>query len=143
MAEVTNGKVRGGMGFEISQPELFKFVVSHPGVQDRIIAVECLEQPQAVGIVVDGQTSGRADFRAANHAVQHALVAAQQKRLEIGLQVVKRAHAEAAETADWRAGEPAIRRARSSSAISSASGGMLSSRSIMVETRPKRRSACA
>jgi hypothetical protein len=73
---VADGKCVEGWAW-ICQPELFKFVISHPGMQDRIVAVERLEQTQAIGVVINGQAPGRADFRAANHALQHALVAAQ------------------------------------------------------------------
>src|SRR5260221_7753451 len=95
-----------------------------------------LAQPGAVGVAVDAVQRLALLLGAVEDLGQHRIVAGQDAALEISLLPGKVAH-----PAGLPAGGKtlsAISRVRFTSRTSSSSGGMLSSRSIMVETRPKR-----
>src|SRR5471030_2544016 len=102
---------------------------------------ERFAQTAAVGVVVNGQARvGLQAVLFAHRAEDRGLCAgdAEHIALEVALQRIERAHAARSISTD-----AASARACWSSADSCASGGILSSRSIIVATGPNRRSASA
>ena len=105
--------------------------------EDSIAASQRLDEPRPVRVLVDVQTlDGNVAVDGGNLRFDGS-IAPEHARLESPLQLVERVHAAAANTL------LASSRARSSSVTSSASGGIWSSRSIMVVTGPRRRSVCS
>ncbi len=107
-------------------------------MQQFVVVAQRLDQPRAVGETIDAEQRLALLLVAVGDFGEHGIVAGQNAALEVGLLAGKIAHRGAGPSTC-----SAISRVRSTSAISSSSGGMLSSRSIMVETRPKRLSAAA
>ena len=107
-------------------------------MQQLVIVAHGLDQPRAIGIAIDAVQRLALLPGAVEDFGQHRVVAGQDAALEIGLLPREVAH-----PAGLPGGKTfsAISRVRVTSTSSSSSGGMLSSRSIMVETRPKRLSA--
>ena len=127
-----------GMRLHIGMPHLVEHLVAEIGVQQFVITAHGLDQPRAIGIAVDAIQRLALLLGAVEDFAQNRIVAAKNAALEIGLLARKVAH-----QAGWPGASTfsAISRVRLTSTSSSSSGGMLSSRSIMVETRPKRFSA--
>ena len=115
-------------------------LVAEIAVKQLVIVAHGIDQPRTVGVLVDPEQHFALFFRAVENFGQNRFVAAQDAALEIALQPGEFAHLACRTCGNIVA---AISRARLTSATSSSSGGMLSSRSIMVETRPNRFSAAA
>src|SRR4051812_8043161 len=123
---------------DIGMSHLVEHLVAEIGVQQLVIVAHCLDQPRAIGMAVDAIQRLSLLFGAVENFRKHRVVAAQNAALKITLLPGKVAH-----SACWPGASTfsATSLVRLTSTRSSASGGILSSRSIMVETRPKRFSA--
>src|SRR5690606_38141536 len=105
-------------------------IVAEELLRSRIRARQRLAQARSVRIGIDADARARRNACRIRDAREHGIIAFQYGALERTLQLGEIVHA-AREQA-------AIRRARSSSASSTGSSGMLSSRSIIVDTGPQR-----
>src|ERR1044072_4166952 len=99
------------------------------------VVAERVGQPDAIGVRIDTQTGCRRTCRRALHGSGNRFVAGEYVTLQVSLQVRESAHAASAVSA--------MARARSNSASRTGRSGMLSTRSIMVETAPTRATAVA
>src|SRR6185295_5800515 len=113
-------------------------LVAEIGVKTFVIIAQGIDQPRAVSVPVNAVQYLALLLRAVEDLGEDGVVAAQDAALKIILLPREVAHPVCRGSI-----LTAISRIRLTSAISSSSGGMLSSRSIMVETRPKRLSAAA
>ena len=104
----------------------------------RVVARQHLEQPGGIGVAIDVQHQPDIGAAAALRPLRHRVRLVEQVPGEVLLQRAQVAHAAAGEPTEPA---PAMARACPSSATSSGSGGILSSRSIMVDTGPQRRIA--
>ena len=128
------------IGGDIGLPYLVEHLVADIAVQQLMIIAQRIDQPRAVGIFVDAKQDFALFLWTVEDFGQNLVVAAQDAALKIALLAREVAHP------SRRTGGricAAISRVWLTSTISSSSEGMLSSRSIMVETRPKRRIAAA
>ena len=109
-------------------------------MQQFVVVAHGLDQPRTIGIAIDAEQHLALLLRAVEDFSQHRIVAIEDAALKLGL-----LSGEVAHPARLPGGRifPAISRVLATSISNSSSGGMLSSRSIMVETRPKRFSAAA
>src|SRR5882757_2035622 len=103
--------------------------------QHGVSALEHFDQTRAVSVSVDSQAGFNRYARSTDHMRLNFRIGREQEALEGLLDVKKTAHAARASV------RAASCRAASSSEHNSSRGGMLASRSIMVETLPKRRTA--
>src|SRR5436190_23616771 len=125
-----------GLGLDIGVPHLVEHLVAEIGVQQFVIVAQRVHQPRAIGVAIDAEQRLALLLRAVENFPEHLVIAGEDAALKIVLLPREIArHAGASSTAE------AISRARATSTSNSSSGGMLSSRSIMVETLPKRFSA--
>src|SRR5689334_12527533 len=115
--------------------ETAKIALAEQLGEDREARFERFDQARAIRAAVNTQPGFYRDARCPNHVRPDFRVAVQQKALKGFLDVRQAAHAARASA---RSASP---RAASSSEHNSSRGGMLSSRSIMVDTEPKRRTA--
>src|ERR1700736_3674726 len=124
------------MGGNISMPHRVEHFVAEIEVQHFVFVAHGLDQPRAVGMPVDTIQNLAFFPGAVENFGQHGVVAGQNAALKGALLPGEVAHP----ACRIRGGTTfsAISRVRLTSMINSSSGGMLSSRSIMVETRPKR-----
>ena len=127
------------MGFDIGTCDFVETLRADVRLQRHEIAFERLDKAQAIGVGVDVQPPVRIHALVADDVGHDRAVPPQQVILEFGLGPVQRVHRFAAMRLS--SSSAAMCRACPSSASNSSSGGMLSSRSIMVETFPKRRTA--
>ncbi len=104
-------------------------------MQQFVVVAHGLDQPRAIGIAIDAEQRLAFFFGAVENFGQNRIVAGQNAALERALLPRKITHPASLPAAISCS---AISRVRLTSSISSSSGGMLSSRSIMVETRPNR-----
>ncbi len=125
----------GWARLDIGMSHLVEHLVAEIGVKQLVISAHRFDQPRAVGIAVDAEQRLALLFWTVENFRQNRVVAAQDAALKITLLPRKIAHPACGPGASTPS---AISRVRLTSTRSSASGGMLSSRSIMVETRPKR-----
>ena len=123
---------------DIGISHLVEHLIAEIGMQQLVIVAHGLDQPRTVGITINAIQRLALLFGAVDDFGQNRIVAGQNAALEIILLPREVAH-----PADWPGASTfsAISRVRLTSTRSSSSGGILSSRSIMVETRPKRFSA--
>ena len=105
-------------------------------MQQLVVVAHGLDQPRAIGIAIDAKQHVALFTRAVQDFSQHRFVAIEDAALKLGLLSCEVAHSTDKTFS-------AISRVRTTSTSNSSSGGMLSSRSIMVETRPKRFRAAA
>ena len=108
-------------------------------MQQLMIVAHRLDQPRAIGITIDAEQRLALLAGAVEDFGQHRIVAGQDAALKFSLLPREVAHSACLPKGGKTLS--AISRVRFTSSSSSSSGGMLSSRSIMVETRPKRFSA--
>ena len=122
--------------------ELF---VTQKRMQLGIIAAEEINQAQHIGVAIDAEKHVALLLRRIDDVLESRIVAVHERLLKAGLQASEVHHSAAASLSVWPAGAPSVSRARrratSSSSRSSPSGGIWSSRSMIVDTGPKRRSA--
>ena len=125
----------GRARLDVSVAHLVEHLVAEIKMQQLVVVAHGLDQPRTVGIAVDTEQHVALLARAVEDFSQHLFVAIEDAALKLGL-----LSGEVAHPARLPAGRifPAISRVLATSTSSSSSGGMLSSRSIMVETRPKR-----
>src|SRR6266404_1120852 len=119
---------------DIGMPHLVEHLVTEIEVQQLVVVAHGLDQPRAVGIAIDAEQRLAFLFGAIENLGQNRIVSGQNAALERALLPRKIAHPASLPGSTCSA----IARVRMTSSSSSSSGGMLSSRSIMVETRPKR-----
>src|SRR5271168_1088977 len=101
-----------------------------------MVVADGFDQPRAVGVFIDAEQHLALFPGAVENFSQNGFVAGQDGALEVALLPGEVAHP--AGRISGGSTFAAISLVRLTSAISSSSGGMLSSRSIMVETYPKR-----
>jgi hypothetical protein len=106
------------------------------GMHLLVIVGQHLREPGDIGIAVDAEQHLPLFLGAVLDLRKDGVVAGENAALEAFLQLFEAAHSAAARLAGPSTSR-AMLRAWSSSSTSSASGGMLSSRSIMVDTGPK------
>ena len=125
----------GWMRLDVSVPHLVEHLVTEIEVQQFVIVTNSLDQPRAVGVAIDPEQRFALLPGAVENFGQHGVVVAQNAALKFGLLSREIAHPACLPVGKtlW-----AISRVLTTSTSNSSSGGMLSSRSIMVETRPKR-----
>ena len=136
LREPAQVRMLGRMRLDVSVPHLVEHLVAEIEVQQFVIVAHSLDQPRAVGVAIDAEQRLALLPGAVENFGQHGVVVAQNAALKFGLLSREVAH-----PACLPVRQDASRRSRgswSTSSSSSSSGGMLSSRSIMVETRPKR-----
>ena len=126
----------GRTRLDIGVPHLVEHFVTEIEMQQFMVVAHGLDQPRAIGVAIDPEQHVALLARAVEDFSQHRFVAIEDAALKLGLLSGEVAHA-----ADNTLS--AISRVLATSSTNSSSGGMLSSRSIMVETRPKRFSAAA
>ena len=108
-------------------------------MQQFMVVAHRFDQPRAVGVAIDAEQRLALLLGAVEDFGKDRVVAGQDAPLKLAL--LPREIAHAAQLPAAGSTRSAISRVRLTSSNSSSSGGMLSSRSIMVETRPKRFSA--
>ena len=125
---------------DIGVAHLVERLVAEIGMQQLVVVAHGLDQPRAIGVAIDAVQRLALLARAVEDFAEHRIVAGQDAALEISLLPREVAHPACLPKSlpNWARTFPAISRVRFTSRSSSSSGGMLSSRSIMVETRPKR-----
>src|SRR5690349_20134763 len=123
------------MRVDILAGELCELLFAEQLLQSRHVGSERISEPYAVRVGVHRQSGRDRNGGRAVHRCDDRCVAAQHVALQIALQSGERTHAASAVSA--------IARARSSSASSTGRSGILSSRSIIVATGPKRATAAA
>src|ERR1700722_16886168 len=101
-----------------------------------MVVADGFDQPRAIGVFVDAEQHFALFPGAVENFGQNGFVAGQDGALKIALLPGEVAHPAGRISGGNTCA--AISRVRLTSAISSSSGGILSSRSIMVETCPKR-----
>src|SRR5260370_4496923 len=109
-------------------------------MQHLVLVAHGLDQPRTIGVPVDAKQDLALFPGAVENLGQYSVVAGEDAALKVVLLAGEVAHPACRIDGSTFA---AISRVRLTSTISSSSGGMLSSRSIMVETRPKRFKAAA
>ena len=126
----------GRARLDVSVAHLVEHLVAEIKMQQLMVVAHGLDQPRTIGIAIDPEQHVALLARAVENFSQHRFVAIEDAALKFGLLSCEVTHS---------AGKtfPAISRVLATSSSSSSSGGMLSSRSIMVETRPKRFRAAA
>jgi len=129
------------VGGDIGARELAEVVVAKIGPGDFVVVAEDFDEAQHISVAVNTEQHAAILARAVVDIAEHRIVASKNAGLEAGLKIFEARHS-AAESRACSCASRAILRAMSSSATTSASGGMLSSRSIMVETGPKCVTAC-
>ena len=127
------------MSFDIGACDFIETLRAGIGPQRHEITFERLDETQAVGVGVDAKPHVRRQTGIAGDLAGDRAVLPDEVILEPGLGLAQRVHWLMATRLS--VASAAMRRACPSSASNSSSGGMLSSRSIMVETFPKRRTA--
>ena len=123
---------------DIGMPHLVKSLVAEIAMQQFMVVAHHLDQSRAIGMAIDAEQRLALRFGAVEDLVKDCVVAGQDTPLKRTLLPRKIAHVESCPAGSTCS---AISRVRLTSAKSSSSGGILSSRSIMVETRPNRFSA--
>ena len=133
------------MGGRVPPRHFLESVIAEIGAELLVIVLRELDQPQNVIVAVDAEQHLLRVARAIRKPGQDAIAPSQKRALETVLYFRKRHHSAAHSLVSFLPARTfaAIARARSSSATTSASGGILASRSIMVETGPKRSTAAA
>src|SRR5262245_13639882 len=126
------GRIGGDIGFHQSGEGL----IAEIGVKLLVVLADDLGEPGGIGIAVDTEQHLALLFVAVLDLAKDGVVAGENAALEAVLDLAKGLHSAASSRLPFSTA-PAIARAWLSSSTSSASGGMLSSRSIMVETGPK------
>src|SRR5690242_4865521 len=121
---------------DVGLAHLVEHFVTDIEMQQLMVVAHRLDQPRAVGIAIDAEQHVALLARAVEDFSQHRFVAIENAALKLGLLSCEVAHAVGKTFS-------AISRVVATSTGNSSSGGMLSSRSIMVETRPKRFRAAA
>src|SRR5579872_6862983 len=154
LSEPAHRRVAGRIGIDIGASKPVEFLFTQECQQAGEVVLQYLQEPQTVALHVDAYAFLGAGLFGAHHLTAHVIAACQHTLLKIPLQFLERAHdvtrpAPARRGCTSRCAASSLRmgiamcRAWSSSASSSASGGMLASRSIMVDTGPKCRTASA
>ena len=130
-----------GIRRHVREPKAAELVVARERVQARIVPAEHFQKPQPDRIRVDVQARlGR--YRAgAGHGGRERARVPQHPGLKAALELSKRGHVPDARDRDAPPADSASDRACASSSSSTSRGGMSSSRSIMVETGPRRATA--
>ena len=106
-----------------------------------VVLAENLGEPRDIGVAIDAEQNLALFPEAVVHVGKDGVVAGEDAALKLVLNLFEAFHSAAMRRGLRRvlvpSTSPAMLRAWSSSSTSSASGGMLSSRSIMVDTGPK------
>src|SRR5437879_861651 len=132
LREPAQVRMPGRARLDVSVAHLVEHLVAEIKMQQLMVVAHCLDQPRTIGIAIDPEQHLALLARAVEDFSQHRFVAIKDAALKLGLLSHEVAH-----PACLPAGRifPAISRVLATSSSNSSSGGMLSSRSIMVETR--------
>src|SRR3990170_4926106 len=125
-------RIGGDIGFDQTR----KTLIAEIGMQLLIVVAENLGEPRDIGVAIDAEQHVTLLLGAVFDLGKDGVVAGKNAALEGLLQLFEALHS-AASSRFSPSTSRAMERAWSSSSTSSASGGMLSSRSIMVDTGPK------
>ena len=125
----------------IGRGDLAELLVAEEAVKHLVLLRHRLDEARAVGVPVDLEERRAVRARTVGQRREHRIVAVQDRLLKGVLPFGEALHRRWAGTASAVSTSCATRRRRSTSGISSANGGILSSRSMIVDTAPKRFSA--
>ena len=143
LREPTQVRVPRGPCRNVGAAHFLEDLIAEINVQKLVIALQNLDQARRIGMAVHAEKNLALLLDAVEDLAQNPIVAVDDGSLNVRLQAREVVHAcRRAPTMEGRT-RAAMSRACCISATNSSSGGMLSSRSIMVDTGPKRFSAAS